>query len=314
MYGMSISHLAHSGVTRIVLSPKEMTELRETLMKQGEFYIKGAHSTWVPRHKLKYLARSVVKLWPDLDGVVLPMTPGEAARTELKRAFPGLKRVGWRGPQVKLFDWRWPMFFIEPFEGYVHHVDLSAAYWQIYRRLWLDVAFPRGFGKLDLEPVAARLEGWKQARNSVIGIVASRKTSAVKNGVAIQLSTQNNFLSPNLWATVQGILNEVASVALACGAVYCMTDGYIIPANANPEGFCRYLSEWGFRFKLNRTMGSVKGWMSYSLENGKTTELYKRGLAGGRAFKVLKLPRPNDDFYLTDWWGFTVPKYREGKK
>ena len=309
----SISAITSEGVTRVLVSPQEMTQLREKYMKDKVFYIKGAHSTWVPKYKMKYVARSVVKLWPDTDGVMLPMTPGEAARVELRREFPGLKRVGWPGHQVRLFDWRWPMFFVREFEGDLHYFDLTAAYWQIYRKLWLNVCFPRGFGSLDLMPVADRLEIWKEARNAVIGSIASRKTQAVKDGRSIFLSTQNNFLSPNLWATVQAILNEVASVAKDCGAVYCLTDGYFIPNSANPDGFKRYLQAWGFRFKHKRTAGNVKGWMSYSLQNGKTTELYKKGFRGGRPFTLIKLARPNDNFYFVDWWAHTIDKYRKGK-
>ena len=307
---MSISATTNEGVTRILLSPREMTQVREKYIKDGTFFIKGTHSTWVPKYQVKYLARSVVKPWPDVEGLVLPMTPGEAARVELKRQFPGLKRVGWPGAQVRLFDWRWPMYFKRPYEGYIYYYDLSAAYWQIYRMLWLNVAFPRGFGSLDLLPVATRLEHWKEARNAVIGSIASRKTQAVKDGRVINLSTQNNFLSPNLWATVQAILNEVASVAKDCGAIYCLTDGYFIPASANPEGFGRYLTEWRFRYKLIKTMGNVKGWMSYSLENGRTTELFKKGFQGGRPFELIKLARPRDNFYFVDWWAHTVRKYR----
>lgn len=311
---MSISALAHNGITRVILSPQEMSGVRERYMADGTFFIKGTHSTWVPKFQTKYLARSVVKEWPDLEGFVLPMTPGEAARIELRRAFPDLKRVGWKKGHIRLFDWRWPMYFTGPYRGDLVHFDLVAAYWQIYRKLWLDVRFPRGMGSLDLAPVAERLERWKQARNAVIGLIASRRSTAIRKGEHIYLSTQNPFLSPCLWATVQAILNEIADVARQCGAIYCMTDGYIFPYASNPDGFGRYLSEWGFQVRRMNTSGEVKGWMCYSLENGKTTALYKQGSPGGRIFSTVKLARPNDNFYFVDWWATTVNKYRSHER
>ena len=95
---------------RVVFPLQRYVRAKRTFIKRGVFMMEGNGSFYVPKIRGKYMVDRIVREWPDLDGEVLPMTPGEAARTELKRAFPDLKRVGWNRPMVKLFDWRWPMY------------------------------------------------------------------------------------------------------------------------------------------------------------------------------------------------------------
>lgn len=283
---------------KLVVSKDDMNKHRKQLFKEGVFHIRSNHSTYIPSRRQKIMLDKVTKDWLDLDGVFVPMTPGEAARTELKREFPGLKRVGWRGADVKLFDWRWPMFFKRKCNSHGVYIDLVSAYLQIYEKIWLDITFPGGFGTLDLFPVARRLEKWKLARNAVIGMVSSRRSSATKDGKYLSISTQNNFLSPHLWASVQACLHELALLAEYHGAVYCMTDGYLFENGGDAEEFEIALLMLGINYRKITGHVDVRGWQSWSMEGVKSTHLYRIGSDGGKPFSNLKSVFDDDPLFM----------------
>lgn len=288
-----------------------MNLIRQSLMRQRIFFMKSPHSTYVPTLKTKYILDKVVREWPDIWGEVLPMAPGEAARTELRRHIGDIGRVGWRGKDVKLFSWRWPMFCIEPFEGYATYIDLKAAYWQIYRKLCLDCIFPNVQGKLSLLPVANALYGWKLARNSVIGVTSNRRALACKDGQTISITTRNRYLSPHLWATIQAILNELAYLALQHKAFYCLSDGWFFPMGEDVDNFCTELQMLGIDYRKVNGFCHVRGWQSYHFEGHKTTEIYKKGLFGGRMFRSIRLQNPWEPMNLTKYWAFVIRERKD---
>lgn len=287
-----------SRVNRIVLNAAEFAQAGRDLMREEIYHVAGASSIWVPQGKKKLLLSTHCRMWPDKDGVAVKMTSGEAARTELKRAFPGLDRVGWKRGHVKLFDWRPPIHFMRPRSGQLTYIDLEAAYWQIYRQLWLDTPFPVGFGRLSLRPVADELETWKQARNAVIGVCRSRVTQGIRGKKRVSLRVKNPYLSPGLWATVQATLHEIAAVALDFGAVYINTDGYIF--EGDPIHFKSYLDDWGFRYSEKAGYGNVMGWNSYMV-GSRETGLYKLGLPGGQKEVHNVRPKSGAGSFVEHW-------------
>lgn len=249
-------------------------------MEQGTFFVAGHSTLSVPSLEIKYLNDKSLRMWPNGDGEIDLITPGEAARFELIREFPDIKRVGWRGPMIKLFDKRVPMFYLGPAtSSEMVYIDLKSAYWQIYRMLWLDVLYPRGlYGRYPMAGVADRLERWKAARNAVIGLIRSRDLVGFKGHKRIKMTTKNKFLSPCLWATVIDILHWIAEKAISEGAIYINTDGYLFHDQARADRFMLWLIERGLIFSVRDWgPGEVRGWNSYKV-NKTQTQVYKLNL------------------------------------
>lgn len=263
------------------VTAKEMRVVVDHLKERAIYHTLGSNSVYVPSSQMKYMDASVCKLWPNLDEQIEMMMPGEAARTELKRAFPDLKRVGWLSSSVSLFDKRVPLYYEGPTKGEYTYLDLKAAYWQIYRRLWLDVAYPCGYyGQYPLDVVAHNLKDWKGARNALVGLVRSRSVVGVKGTKRYTLSTQNKFLSPNLWATVMDVLHWIAQEALGHGAIYINTDGYIFPTKHlnQIDSFMRFLIENEINFEIRASGdGEIVSWNNYKIGSFRTKS-YDLGL------------------------------------
>ena len=271
-----------------LMTERELKTLVEELSRRGVWFTLGLSVVTCKALGVRAIDVNVARTWPNLSGELEPMSPGQAAKTELSRAFPGLKRVGWHRDHIRLFDWRSPMHFNEPYQGSGVYIDLKAAYCQIYRNLWLDTPFPRGVGTLSLTPVADRLQDWKAARNAVMGVIKNRTITGCRSGKRQEISVTNHFLSPGLWATVQAILHAVASQALEYGAIYVNTDGYMFPDYEKTLGFLDFLNDHNLKHEI-RDSGAIdlKGWNNYQV--GRTsTGLYRmeRSLPSGKVCNI----------------------------
>lgn len=266
--------LTKTQVNRYYVKGSELKSVMTHLQREGTYFLAGANSIYVPKGKVKYIDKSVCKPWPDLESVNTLMAPGEAVRTELSREWPELKRVGWQGSQVSLFDWRSPLHYTGQYDGAMIYIDLDGAYSQIYERLWLDTTYPRAYrGQYPLSGVAKRLREWKAARNSLIGICRSRDGVAYKGTKRVQIKMKNKYLSPGLWATVQAILHMIASRAIVLGAIYVNVDGYLFPlGNDWIEGeFLAWLSDLGFRWSIrDQGRGEIVSWNNYHVGSTRT--------------------------------------------
>lgn len=278
---------------RIYVDDRTLMAMRLFFRDFGIWHVIGAHSISVPSMQTKIVVLSVCKPWVGLDGREVLMTPGEAARVELERAFPDLKRVGWPGPLIKLFDKRVPYHFTGPISRReLFYVDLEGAYYQIYRCLALDTCYPCGRGLLSLAGVGEALKPWKQARNSVIGVCRSRSATGIKGGRVHRLSTSNRYLSPSLWATVVGVLQHLAAIAVGTGDCgYINTDGYIFQSEDSFDFFTSLLRAWGIAFHTQRGEGEVTGWGCYEV-GGKRAGRRGNRSAVGKPFSTLEAPYP----------------------
>lgn len=293
---------------RILVDHKQFKMIREVLKQRQIYFMAGSQSIYVPSRHEKYIishnqaGQSIVMEWPDLQGVMEWRTPGEVARLELEREFPNVQKVGWPRKSISLFDWRWPMVYSGSYQGDGVYTDLVGAYHQIYRRLWLDCAFPRGRGTLSLRNVAERTSKWKLARNSIIGVIRSREGAGYRGNVRFRLRVGNRFLSPHLWATVQGVLNEVANRAIETGAIYVNTDGYIHPSRSKVRDFQEWLSNVGLQYRTLAGDCHIKGWGNYSV-GSKQTKNYMAGREWETSpFITISLPNRSHPTKLVNWW------------
>jgi hypothetical protein len=285
---------------------EEIKAVRSALIEANVSFMGGvtSPSMYVPSLKRKFVPSWMCKPY---HGHLL--LPGEIARAELLTAFPGLRKVGnWRGNQIKLLNHRWPMFCQQEYRGEVVYIDLVSAYWQCYGRLWLDVGFPGGFGKLDLAQVASNLQYIKVARNAVIGMTRSTQITMQKGKRQIKLRSSNPFLSPPLWATVMGWLNELAYAAHAYGAIYVMMDGYLFPSGSNFHLFEEMLGYYGIEYHKRMGDGHIRGWGSWKIDGFKETGFYGKS-AGGRVAHIAP-PWPNKTKTLDLWVQALEERYR----
>lgn len=255
-------------IKRYVVTESEFIRIKSELVKQETYFSAGHASLYAPSIATKYLNEKAVRHWLDLDGNIIPMSAGEAARTELSRAFPDIKRVGWLPREISLFDARSPCHFTGPATGEMIYIDLVSAYYQIYKCLWLDTTYPRGlYGQFPLYDVAERLKHWKAARNGVLGIIRSRHLVGFRGHKRVEMSVRNKFLSPGLWATVQHTLHWIAIEAINKGAIYVNTDGYLFPQDtSNVDVFLDYLVDHHLDYKVRAVgAGDVVAWNAYKV-------------------------------------------------
>jgi len=276
---------------RVLLAPAEFRETQRVLMDDGVYFIAGSSSLSIPATHTTYIDQSSTRLW-DMGDNVEAVTPGEAARYELAAHLGDIRRVGWSRNDITLFDHRVPLYFSGPgrSEEYVL-VDLVGAYHQIYRLLWLDVSYPRALGgRYYMAGVAGALESWKAARNAVVGISRSREMTAYRGYNRYSITTTNRYLSPAFWATICSLLCWVATEAIAYGAVYINTDGYIFPSERMADEFMLFLLRYDWLFTVRaRGPGEIRGWNSYKV-GAKETHHYKLGLPiGGKEFTSVNL-------------------------
>lgn len=301
-------------IKRQIVSVLELRAIKKVLKRREVFHFPGHNTVYVPSENLKYIVDGKAMEWPDLDGEVELRTDGEIARIELAREFPNITRVGWKRPHTLLLDWRWPMMFSEPYKGPLVYTDLVGAYWQIYSRLWLNTKWPCGFGTYDLAGLADRVKDHKGVRNAVMGVIRSKDSYGWKGREVIKMQPKNRFLAPELWATIQAILHDIAQLAVDTGAIYVATDGYIHKSEGNAILFQTLLDSCGLKFRTQfDPEGDVRGWGSYKVAgpDGKVTGHYLNGLRGGKTFHAV-MPYNHDGKFL-DFWAFRTPNYRRFK-
>lgn len=286
--------------TRILLPKDRFERIRRFAIHKGYYFFAGASSISIPKRGEKYILEDKAIEWADKHGEMIMMTAGEIARVELARTFPTLSRVGWTSRHIRYFDIAPPTFFLRPEKGSLCYVDLKAAYWQIYQKLWLDVHVPRGRGKLSMLPLAKRLGTCKPARNAVIGVIRSRNSMAFKGKKRIFFKAENRFLAPELWATIQFILHELAVFAKVNNAVYCSTDGYIFRSDeAGLTDFLSMLRVCNLEHTIREGEGEVIGWGRWKIGD-KETKIFKMGPTG--SLSNLQLFTKEEPVMFLDWW------------
>lgn len=253
----------------IALEGSELEKVIRQLVIDKTYYISGSNSIYVPELNTRYINEDTAREWPDIDGEVVLMTPGEAARTELKRLYPDLNnRV--RKSEFKLLDISQPMYFKgERYTGELYYYDIVAAYPSIYRWLTADCVWPRGEGQYPLFQIADRLWPWKAARSSLVGISRSHEMLGCKGKTCKWVSYHNPLFNPALWHTVLQILHDIAAYAIGNGAIYISTDCGIF---TRERDYRRVVSRLEETFELHKLQGDgrIDGWGNYSLPGKKT--------------------------------------------
>lgn len=133
-----------------------------------------------------------------------------------------------------LLNRRPPLFFDGPLLAHddLTYVDLDRAYWSIYTRTTLDVAYdgiraPRR-GAVRFQD-ADELGRFKLARNALLGLQHRRARRGIDHGQHFTEIVPPHRRRPDLWGLVMDALEVVAWTARDLGCVYFHTDGAIFP-------------------------------------------------------------------------------------
>lgn len=206
------------------------------------------------------------------------MLAGEAARKTLEFFYP----CGYEAQGSYRYIRRNPPMWISDFVYGTpcHYIDFVGAYWVIARRLWLDLIYnaslsPNVRHSMPLNRTLDYLYSWKAARNAVIGLTYSNQqvrwweNSLNRRRYLKIIRFNNKFFNPSLWCTVNEILQDIAHIAIRCGAIYIATDGYIMTDNKNVEKFTRVLDNLGLanRYRHYYGLAYIEGWGAYSIED-----------------------------------------------
>ena len=199
-------------------------------------------------------------------------TPSEIARTYLEHKYPKLRTTS---EQYQYF--RVPIsapLYAKPhqFEEGVY-IDIRAAYWQILQIVGWDADYnpTKWLGKgqpMDDFPYA----DIKLSRNCLItaGLPSEASFWDGANRQYKRLPTHNRTANIGIWSLVNDILHGVAWDAIAAGAVYAHTDGFIC-SSARAGSVISSIREWGLEARIKKAgHAKVFGVGSYSFGNSAT--------------------------------------------
>jgi len=140
------------------------------------------------------------------------------------------------------------------------YLDIKAFYFTIYSR-FIDCEYERGrflgYGKGLPKDFIAELQGDKQLRNTIFGIMRTRRLTEWRKGQGLRcIKTNNEYLNPQLCILTYDISQAIARVMIEeFGAVYYYIDGIILPLE-NELKAIQFLEQLGFKVE-RRTGGSI---------------------------------------------------------
>lgn len=159
-------------------------------------------------------------------------TPSELARDYLTYRYGKARRIC--KEQWRLFRNTAPAapLYAKPglYRDY-QYVDLKAAYWSIVNLVGWDVDYmPERWLSYGDPPSDFPAPNHKASRSALVS-ATRRSVVMVKTGENVyEKSIYNPLWNDSLWYVVMHILHMIALKALALGAVYVHTDGYMLPA------------------------------------------------------------------------------------
>lgn len=197
--------------------------------------------------------------------------PWDYSKAYLKEAFlrtkvPRFTRAQW--DRMRRYSYG-PQYAMPGTYDAMAYVDIRAAYYTLYTLYWtVDYSPGRWVGRKMYLPVWHKeLRENKLARNGVWGIMrSSRLVWMSPDGRVQAVATPHDLSYPQLALIVTDVLHAIASEAVRrWGAVYVMTDGYILPERLARD-FIAWLWEMGIEAQIKETgAAKVMGVGSYRI-------------------------------------------------
>lgn len=250
----------------------------------------GSFSWYYPMSKRKEILRPYAYTFPEMIS-----TPSELARTYLDIKYPKQ-----RATKEQITDFRRVRsapLYAQPI-GYEQgcYIDIRSAYWQILQVVGWDVDYNPGkwLGKKGgMEDFP--FPDFKLCRNCLVtaGLPSEASFWNADKHTFGTVKTFNKHLNLGVWALTMDILHCVAWDAIAAGACYVHTDGYITHYS-RVQSVLDAVASWGLEARIkNAGRTIVYGVGSYEVggkatKNPHTTTAPFDGLALPTYFKWLK--------------------------
>ena len=174
------------------------------------------------------------------------------------------KRFYWNRKSWRLLDIPQPLFCtpIAEARGLIY-VDISGCYFNIYRKLPIDLWF-QGLRIMGGEVwfkdfLPSDLQQYKLCRNSIVGVIRSLEASRIRSGKIEPEQNRNPLLNPMLWGFMAHLLHLFACAAVVNGAIYYNTDGAIFQNDEDAISWMSLINEWGLAPKLD---AKGDGWVA----------------------------------------------------
>lgn len=173
------------------------------------------------------------------------------------------------------------------------YVDIRGAYYTLYSLYWATEYYPRRFlGRYSVFPLwSPELRENKKARNALWGIARSTRISLYTPKGEHHITAPHNLSYPQMVLGTTDALHTIAHVAVRdMGAVYVMTDGYILPLKY-AEVLLDFLAEMGLQGRLEEVGDAWVGGVG----------AYRIGAK--RSKRTLWHPAPVDNIrhHVADW-------------
>jgi hypothetical protein len=243
-------------------SRMEVVRAFPLIFEQRESVMLGSFSWYYPTSKRKEILRPFAYQFPNFLS-----TPSELSRSYLE-----LKYTRQRATREQIENFKQPRtapLYAQPI-GYSEgaYIDIRSAYWQILQVVGWDVDYNPGkwLGKKDtMEDFP--FPDFKLSRNCLVtaGLPSEASYWDFKKQTFGRVKTFNRFLNLGIWALVMDVLHCVAWDAVAAGACYVHTDGYIAHYS-KVQAVQEAISSWGLESRIkNAGRTIVHGVGSYEV-------------------------------------------------
>lgn len=203
----------------------------------------------------------------------LPVSASSVARLILRDGLKllGRKRIFWNMKSRPLLNIPQPLY-CNPLEfgGRLTYVDISGAYYSIYRRLPYDIRFQglRVYGGKcwfrDFLPTD--IHRHKLLRNALVGCLRQLNQARIKQGKINVGPNRNVCLSPEHWGFIAHLLHTIGIFAVQCGARYVNTDGAIFTNDQDAIRYAEQIQEWGLTPRVDaQGSGSIQSIGNYNV-------------------------------------------------
>lgn len=235
-------------------NPPSLVDMFPSLYDLKETTLIGSFSwTGLSTHKRMIHYPTHVRFYDQI------VTPGDIARDYIMAKYP--KRLRCTTSQYHEFKkHRHAPLFANP--GYLDsadYIDLKSAYWSILKVIGWDVEYMPGkylISRSDNSDFP--FPDNRLSRNCLVtsGVATSQRMWLYRTQELMICDRGNTIVNSVLYGCIMDILNCIASDAIAAGAQYVHTDGYICHSTNTPAVMSA-LASWGLLSAIKRTGSSM---------------------------------------------------------
>lgn len=225
-------------------------------------------------------------------------TPTTIARDYLALVYkkgPGLRGV--QRESIEQIIKRFPAFplYAKPsaFEDGIY-IDVRRAFFSVMLVSGWNVSYhPLRFLHAGRKPSDFPFQDSSIARNSLVSVAQSRELVEFfpPNHKRHVITNYNPLLNESISALIRDVLHGVARAAIACGAVYVHTDGYIAPDENKALAIAQAIRDWGLEPRVKaRGPGYVRGVANYAVGDSISKWVDRRYPTGQQFLSVAEVP------------------------